>query len=114
MATRISFSYQNGAGMIEELNRNIFPDPTSRPNYSIGIISHGMTLNAPFDITHTGFSATSVGPIPRDSTKIEDIPTSQSRYLLDVLPQFQILNATSYSYTDILQIQLEKLIVNAF
>jgi len=105
---------QNGAGMIEELNRNLFPDPLSRPNYLTGVISHGVTLNAPFDITHTGFSATSVGPVPRDSKKIEDIPTSQSRYLLDVLPQSQILNATSYSYTDILQIQLEKLTVNAF
>lgn len=100
--------------MIDEVNSHLFPDPVSRPNYLSGVISHGVTLNEPFDITHTGFSATSIGPVPRDHTTIEDIPVSQSRYLLDILPQSETLNATSYRYTDILQIQLEKLTVNAF
>ncbi|KAJ5693153.1 2-dehydropantoate 2-reductase (Ketopantoate reductase) (KPA reductase) (KPR) [Penicillium macrosclerotiorum] len=105
---------QNGAGMIEAINDRLFTDPHSRPNYLIGVISHGVTLNKSFDITHTGFSATSLGPVPRDSLDFGAISKSQSNYLLDILPQSTTLNATSYFYTDILQIQLEKLAVNAF
>lgn len=37
--------------MIEEVNKHLFPDPLSRPNYLIGVISHGVTLNSPFNIT---------------------------------------------------------------
>lgn len=77
-----------------------------------------MTLNKSFDITHTGFSATSIGAVPRaiagSEVKPTATPDSQSRYLLDTLPKSNTLNATAYSYTDILQIQLEKLAVNAF
>lgn len=105
---------QNGAGMIDAINDQLFSDPLSRPNYLIGVISHGVTLNKPFDITHTGFSATSIGAVPRDSVNIGAIPKSQSSYLLNTLPRSTTLNATSYCYTDILQIQLEKLAVNAF
>ncbi|KAJ5085822.1 Ketopantoate reductase ApbA/PanE [Penicillium argentinense] len=104
---------QNGAGMIDEINGKIFSDPASRPSFLIGVISHGVTLNGPFDITHTGFSATSIGAVPRDSGS-SAIPDSQSSFLRDVLPRSATLNAASYSYKDILQIQLEKLAVNAF
>lgn len=103
---------QNGAGVIETINDQLFPDPQSRPNYLIGVTSHGVTLNKSFDITHTGFSATSIGAVPRDSDT--DVPKTQSSYLLDILPKSTTLNAKSYCYTDILQIQLEKLAVNAF
>jgi hypothetical protein len=45
---------QNGAGMIEDANKFLWPDPYTRPNYITGVISHGITLNRPFDVTHTG------------------------------------------------------------
>lgn len=77
------------------------------------MISHSVTPNRSFDITHTGFSATSIGAVPRDSVDIGAIPKSQSNYLLETLPRSTTLNARSYCYTDILQIQLEKLAVNA-
>ncbi|KAJ5158033.1 Ketopantoate reductase ApbA/PanE [Penicillium coprophilum] len=105
---------QNGSGVIEEVNKHLFPDPSSRPNYLIGVISHGVTLNSPFNITHTGVSATSIGPVPSYPSANVDIPDSQSSYLRQTLPDSPILSLTSYSYTDILQIQLEKLAVNAF
>jgi 2-dehydropantoate 2-reductase len=106
--------------MIEQVNASLFLDPASRPNYLIGVISHGVTLNSPFNITHTGVSATAIGPVPRaNTTSLEDMPTvdpppSQSNYFLQTLPLSQTLNLTAYSYTGILQIQLEKLAVNAF
>lgn len=105
---------QNGVGMIDAINEQLFSDSHSRPNYLSGVISHGVTLNKSFDITHTGFSATSIGAVPRGDADTGIIPDSQSRYLLDTLPRSTTLNATSYCYTDILKIQLEKLAVNAF
>jgi len=109
---------QNGAGMIEAINDQLFPDPQSRPNYVIGVISHGVTLNKSFDITHNGFSATSIGPVPRamvgDDVDIATVLKTQSSYLLSNLSKSSTLNASAYCYTDILQIQLEKLAVNAF
>lgn len=103
---------QDGAGIIEAVNDHLFPDPQSRPNYLIGVISHGVTLNKSFDITHTGFSATSIGAVPRGS--LETVSNTQSDCLLRNIPKSATLNARSYCYTDILQIQLEKLAVNAF
>ncbi|KAL3495120.1 ketopantoate reductase PanE/ApbA-domain-containing protein [Aspergillus germanicus] len=117
---------QNGSGMIEQVNANLFPDPASRPNYLVGVISHGVTLNGPFNITHTGVSATAIGPVPRADTSSSSsssslgdkptvvVPPSQSNYFLQALPLSQTLNLAAYTYTGILQIQLEKLAVNAF
>lgn len=102
---------QNGSGMVEAANEEVFTDPATRPNYLAGVISHGVTLNSPFDITHTGFSATSLGPVPRSDSGTEATAPS---YLLEALPLVPRFNATRYSTLDILQIQLEKLAVNAF
>ncbi|KAH7190985.1 ketopantoate reductase PanE/ApbA-domain-containing protein [Fusarium oxysporum] len=102
---------QNGSGMIEAINEEIFTENATRPNYIIGVISHGVTLNAPFDITHTGFAATSLGPGRRTKS---DVEATQSSYLLVALPLVTRFNATSYSVLDVFQIQLEKLTVNAF
>ncbi|KAF9888197.1 hypothetical protein FE257_009192 [Aspergillus nanangensis] len=111
---------QNGCGMIDDINSSIFPDLQTRPNYIVGVVSHGVTLNQPFHVTHTGFAAMSLGLVPR-STATSAFPSSlvsdssiSSKYLLDCLPLSPRLNATSYSYPGVLQIQLEKLAVNAF
>lgn len=100
--------------MIEEVDAHLFQDPLTRPNYLIGVISHGVTLNSPFNITHTGFSATSIGPVPRDDGRYAAISDLRSNYLLQTLPLSPTLNLKSYPYTEILQVQLEKLAVNAF
>ncbi|KAJ4993139.1 hypothetical protein SVAN01_01491 [Stagonosporopsis vannaccii] len=104
--------------MIEDVNEHLFQDPHTRPNYITGVISHGVTLNNAFDITHTGFAATSIGPVPR----VEDtVPIDQSNvlapstsYLLQAMPQVPRLNCRSYEGSEILQLQLEKLSTNAF
>jgi 2-dehydropantoate 2-reductase len=103
---------QNGCGMIDEVNERLFPQPTERPNYMVGVISHGVTLRKSFDIKHTGFATTSLGLVPRPSQKTAD--TNPSNYLLDLLPLSPRPNATAYTYTEVFQIQLEKLAVNAF
>ena len=100
---------QNGAGMIEDANTFLWPDPHTRPNYITGVISHGITLNRPFDVTHTGPAATSVGPVPREDG---DIAQPLSR-LLNILPLAPRLNCQAYPWPTILQVQLEKLACNA-
>jgi 2-dehydropantoate 2-reductase len=103
---------QNGAGMIEDVNESLWKDSSTRPNYITGVISHGVTLKAPFSIKHTGPAATSIGPVPRDDAS--NSTASTSAYLLDALPLAPQFNCSSYAWPDILQRQLEKLAVNAF
>jgi len=104
---------QNGAGMIEDVNEDLWPDPETRPSFITGVISHGVTLKGPFDIKHTGPAATSLGPVPRNDGLDQMIDPSTA-FVLDTLPQAPRLNCQSYSFQDILQRQLEKLAVNAF
>lgn len=93
---------QNGAGMIEDVNEALWPNPNTRPSYITGVISHGVTLKGPFDIKHTGPAATSLGPVPRGDEL--NSPTSASTAcLLDALPRAPRLNCRSYEWPDILQ-----------
>ena len=103
---------QNGAGVVEELNQQLFTDERSRPRYIIGMISHGVTLNSPFNITQTGIGVTSLGILPQagGETDCKD----EESYLLMALPLAQRLKATNYPYSDVFQLQLEKLAANAF
>ncbi|KAL4815768.1 ketopantoate reductase PanE/ApbA C terminal-domain-containing protein [Aspergillus spinulosporus] len=78
---------QNGCGMLDQVNKHLFHDPALRPNCIVGVISHGVALDPPFNVTHTGPSSVTVGLVPR---------------------------AASLSYTDVLETQLEKLAMNAF
>jgi 2-dehydropantoate 2-reductase len=104
---------QNGAGMIEDVNENLWPDPETRPSFITGVISHGVTLKGPFDIKHTGPAATSLGPVPRDEGLDQTLAPSTA-FLLDTLPRAPRLNCQTFEFRDILQRQLEKLAVNAF
>ncbi|OOF95051.1 hypothetical protein ASPCADRAFT_5637 [Aspergillus carbonarius ITEM 5010] len=100
---------QNGCGMIDDVNHHLFPDPNTRPTYITGVISHGVTLTSPFHATHTGASSISLGTVPSTTT-----PTTKKEYMLHALPLSPRLTATSHPYPTLLQIQLEKLAVNAF
>lgn len=108
---------QNGAGMMEDANQHLFRDPSTRPNYITGVISHGVTLNSPFNVTHTGAASTSIGLVPRNSAPrigeaTGELPQVES-HLLRQLPLVSRLNCKSYGWPGILQLQLEKLAVNA-
>lgn len=107
------FFLQNGIGTIEDVNKHVFTDEKSRPNYITGVISHGVSLNSPFNISHTGFAATSLGLVPRSESALKNTH-GNTPYLLKALPLVQRLNATSHKFLDVFQIQLEKLAVNAF
>lgn len=97
---------QNGMGMVEEINEKLFTDARTRPQFLLGVITHGVGMESPFNIVHTGFAATSIGPASPDMDISKD-------YLLGALPKSRLLNATAYSFEGILQMQLIKLANNS-
>lgn len=118
---------QNGMGIVEEINRELYPDPETRPNYMLGINSHGVNSPSPFTVNHAGRGVISLGLVPRhpftevpsssSSTSSDFDPTSvvwgkSSRHILRTLTRTPLLAAVGLSPTDLLQAQLEKLAVN--
>jgi 2-dehydropantoate 2-reductase len=129
---------QNGMGQIEELNREVFTDPATRPTYMLGIISHGVHLASNFVAIHAGFGTVALGvmrdldkfPLPpknppppsslSPSERSRLYPTDadlysslSSRYLLRTLTRSPILACAAFPALDLLQLQLEKLAINA-
>lgn len=122
---------QNGMGQISAVNENVFPDPLDRPTYMLGIISHGLYLQDDFIANHAGFGTTSLGiwrdfekfPPPPKPISIEATVTAPqpsealwpitARYLLRTLTRTSVLCAAHFPEIDIMQLQLEKLVMNA-
>lgn len=67
---------QNGMGTVEEVNREIFPDPTTRPHYMLGINSHGMHSSPgdPFTTVHAGYGTIALGLLPHERDRKADDP----------------------------------------
>jgi 2-dehydropantoate 2-reductase len=126
---------QNGMGQVEELNREVFTDPDTRPTYMLGVLSHGVYLSRPFAAVHAGIGSTAIGivrdldkfPLPpkSPSTLVSDAGRKRmypidkdlyanitSRYLLRTLTRSPILVCAAFPYLDLLQLQLEKLAIN--
>ncbi|KAF1913471.1 ketopantoate reductase PanE/ApbA C terminal-domain-containing protein [Ampelomyces quisqualis] len=67
---------QNGMGIAEEVSKEIFPDPVTRPHYMLGINSHGVnnTSGELFTTTHAGFGTISLGILPHERDRDPNIP----------------------------------------
>ena len=102
---------QNGMGMLDELNEKLFPDVEKRPNYVVGVISHGLNRSKPYSVNHAGFGTIAVGILPRNPAESFLFPTS-ARYLLRTMTRTPTLAAVPFPPTDLLQQQLDKLAVN--
>ena len=112
---------QNGMGMLEELNDKLFEDVETRPNYILGIVTHGLYPENPFSISHAGMGTTAIGLVPRyppersreGVEKPKDVWAPTSRYLLRTLTRTPVLAAVGFSPTDLMQLKLDKLAVSA-
>ncbi|KAL8759547.1 MAG: hypothetical protein Q9199_000669 [Rusavskia elegans] len=104
---------QNGMGIIEEVNQRVFPDPARRPQYLLGVISHGVYSVKPFEFVHAGAGTVAMAIIPRNIEEIKPTFVPSALYLLRTLTRSPVLSAVGFSPTDLLQLQLEKLAVNA-
>lgn len=105
---------QNGMGVIDELNQQLFPDPETRPKYIQGVVTHGVNVppeiaqNDPFYAVHAGQGTMALGLMTAEPG--QDV--SNSRYLLRTLTRSPALVAVTHSPTELLQRKLEKLAVN--
>lgn len=126
---------QNGLGQIDELNREVFSDPTTRPTYIQGIVSHGAYMSEAYTVVHAGHGTIALG-ICRDYDRYPLLPAGpvsglsederrkfqptdrelfsnpSSQYLLRTLTESPVLACTAFSYLDLLQLQLSKLASN--
>lgn len=123
---------QNGMGIVEAVNAELFPDPATRPNYMQGIITHGVNVppgigrRNPFYAVHAGHGTIALGLLPRaDAQKAPlgslirkgkrsaDGWAPTSRYLIRTLTRTPVLCAVGFTPLELLQQQLEKLAVNS-
>ncbi|KAF2460647.1 putative 2-dehydropantoate 2-reductase [Lineolata rhizophorae] len=105
---------QNGMGIVETVNRKVFSDPAQRPNYLVGIVSHGVKSDgSSFGAIHSGAGIISLGVLPVEDGPATDaqLPES-SQYLAQCILRSPVLAATMQPPTELLQLQLEKLAVN--
>lgn len=98
---------QNGMGVYEEVCEKLFPNKSTRPYCMLGVVYHGINSNKPFRITHAG-----IGMIYLGSLSAKSEPAS-AKYLQQLLSQAAPLNLAIQSMQDILQLQWDKLAVNA-
>ncbi|MCJ1260014.1 hypothetical protein MMC24_007854 [Lignoscripta atroalba] len=114
---------QNGMGIIEEVNEKLFPDVETRPNYMLGVVTHGVYSERPFTAVHAGQGTAAIGLLPRYPSHSSEMTTLDrtskevfalsSRYLLRTITRTPVLAAVGFAPTDLFQLQLEKLAVNA-
>lgn len=113
---------QNGIGVIDEVNKNIFPDENARPTYMVGVSSHRLykSGSTAFSMVHAVKGSTALGIFPRHSMlkpwTMADYSSNMApsaRSLMRTLTRTPMLAAVGFPPTNILQQQLEKLAVNA-
>lgn len=112
---------QNGMGILDDVSREIFPDPEERPTYVQGIISHGVNspseANDPFYAIHAGYGTIALGVLPRSGPVTATPPDKRwapsARYLIRTLTRVPVLCAVGFTPPELLQLQLEKLAVNS-
>jgi 2-dehydropantoate 2-reductase len=111
---------QNGMGIIDEVNAKVFPDPSRRPHYMIGITSHGLAQrNDTFHVSHNGVGTTILGLVPQpkprpiSSNDTEPDWAPSTKYLLRTLTLTPPLVAVAEPPSSILMHQLEKLAMNS-
>ena len=114
--------FSGGMGLLEEINKKVFPDETTRPTYINGLTSHILQATAtdPFAVTHAGMGTIALGLSPRRSIPESRIKADtvshlshSARYLFRTLTRIPVLAAVGFSPTDMFQLQFEKLAVKA-
>ncbi|KAK4609604.1 putative 2-dehydropantoate 2-reductase [Fulvia fulva] len=129
---------QNGMGVIDDVNKELFPDESTRPTYVQGIVTHGANVppekaeQDPFFVVHAGHGTISLGILPRKPLSRPATPTGSgtdnsgelsvkktddwapsARYLLRTLTRTPVLCAVGFTPIELLQLQLEKVAMNA-
>jgi 2-dehydropantoate 2-reductase len=119
------FLIQDGLGIVQTLNRVVFPDPDRRPTYVLGSISHKiMSTEYKFTIEERESGMISCTKLPHVSTKKferqgpitrrKDFSWSQqARHLVTTLARTPDFHTRTLGHKSFYVIQLEKLAVGA-
>lgn len=119
---------QNGCGMIDEVNKEVFPNVNERPHYILGINSHGITAAGTSNAILAGQGVIYLGTVPRsDHSQLElsttrrepgkkdigdgELPNT-SKHLLRSLTRIPVLAASHVTSSTLTLHQLDKLAVN--
>jgi 2-dehydropantoate 2-reductase len=115
---------QNGMGTPELITSSLFPTPEDRPTYLTSIFFHGIHSTGSFSSIHAGggqgfinisdpMPDTSPNPLSNTSHSPTTGRTSQHKHLLNTVLALPAINAIYVSPSELLLIQLEKLVVNS-
>jgi 2-dehydropantoate 2-reductase len=125
---------QNGMGVIDDVNKRLFPDEATRPQYLQGIVSHGVNVPAqkaledPFFVVHAGHGTIALGAAMPTQSPQNSRPTNDNgeldetavnelcptgRYITRTLTRTPVLQCVAFTPLELLQLQLEKLAVNS-
>ncbi|KAI4127482.1 MAG: hypothetical protein LQ347_004588 [Umbilicaria vellea] len=114
---------QNGMGTIDEVNAMVFQDSRTRPKYMTAIVSHGIFSRGPFSCIYGGFGTMNIGCVPHPPpSSLSPLVKGNSRqssslasteYLPNLFAQVPVLAATVVRPPELMEIQFEKLIINA-
>jgi 2-dehydropantoate 2-reductase len=119
------FLVQDGLGIVQALNRVVFPDPDRRPTYVLGSISHKiMSTEYKFTIEERESGVISCAKLPHVSTKKferqghitrrKDFSWSQqARHLVTTLARTPDFHTKPLGHKSFYLVQLEKLAVGA-
>ncbi|KAI2786660.1 hypothetical protein POX_g09048 [Penicillium oxalicum] len=108
---------QNGLGIVEKLNKELFPDEQHRPNYMQGVLSHGLKKQDSFKIGHVSVGSLVLSPVVTGHTPLIEAEKDthwapSTKYLLRLLTLTPSLVATADTPAGLLQYQLERLTVS--
>lgn len=132
---------QNGMGTYQEVCDKLFPDPMTRPNFVLGINSHGVHRTATFNVTHAGRGIITLGMVPRlpfnsaekgtsdtpeplryhrkydvkyldPDDEVYKVWPDSARYITQTFLRTPLLAACAVDPVELHQMQLEKLAVN--
>lgn len=119
---------QNGMGVADEVDRELFPDPATRPHYIQGIISHGLFQDKRFSIHHRGKGTITLSLLPASQTATTtsrahrpasdelsatpELWPMSARYLMRTLSRTTVLGVLLVHPLDFAFIQIQKLAAN--
>ncbi|OJJ53649.1 hypothetical protein ASPSYDRAFT_1162722 [Aspergillus sydowii CBS 593.65] len=108
---------QNGLGILDDLDTELFPDSAERPYYMTGIVTHGARRKDYLSIIHTAKGSIDLGPSPRiartSSTEISFQLPSNAERLAGIMNQTSVLNVSLQHPRVLLRRQLMKLAMNS-
>ncbi|MCJ1322908.1 hypothetical protein MMC15_008258 [Xylographa vitiligo] len=107
----------DGMGILDELNKKVFPDPETRPGYMVGVSTHRLRTLSAFSSALYGIGTIGLGLLQQPGYDVleQTLPLMfpSARYLLRTMTRTPSLAAMGLAAIDLYQLQLEKLVSRA-